>query len=278
MLDLLTPVDLIKKSSCDGVKRQKQAPAQAEPAADKTEEAAKPAVAGKKTATRGRNANLQVVDIEPKFKQGKRKATAGNAQQPVTDLPSDAVPEGASPASEALLPNRKRAKQSKSAASEPAAVETAPDPAQPDGAAATFKEVPGLPGVKHKMPQISSAPAVTVAAATVQPSTSPKAARKAAAQGPRQPGTAKSGSSNQQGAAETAAQSSSAGGAADKAFLTAAVHQHGAAAGPQVIDKPADKMVAAAQQSTLASGSDAQAAQFQTLQVSIARTCAAACC
>lgn len=266
VLDLLTPVDLIKKSSSNRARQKAapaQAPAEAEAAADQAEDAANPAPAAKKVATRGRNANLQVVEIEPKPKQGKRKAAAGNAQQPAQDMLSADVPASDQPETEAALPNMKRAKQSKSTAKQSAA-EAVLEDAEHENANACFREVPGLPGVRHKMPQI---PAAAASAAIEQPVASQKPERKTAAHSGSHSNAGKSGNSRKQPVTDTAAQSSSAGNIAEAAAAPGAAAEHAATARAHAADKPADTTVPAAQQSTLATGSDAQATQFQTLQV-----------
>ena len=195
-----------------------------------------------------------MVEVEPKPKQGKRKAATGNAQEPVQDLPLVDAPASDQPEPEAALPNRKRAKQGKSTAQQTAAQAVNEDTEHEE---ANFKEVPGLPGVRHKMPQIP----------TEQPVVGPQTEERAAAQSGSHSNTGKSGNSRRQPLADTAVQSSSAGNIAEAAAAPGAAVMHGAASQAQVVDKPGARSVPAAQQSTLATGSDAQAAQFQMLQV-----------
>lgn len=263
VLDLLTPNDLLKKSSANRAK-QLQVPAHAESAATDGLEAAKPAPAGKKVASRGRNANLQVVDIEPKPKQGKRKATAAQAAQLATELPTEAHTVQNQVEHDATLPNKKRAKQSKSAAAQPVIAEYA----QLDEAAieTVLREVPGLPGVTHRMPQA----AATKVAPLAEPADLLQQSHKAAA--PSNRCAPDSGAGSQQPAPVAAAQSSPTA-VAVKVVTDSAAQQDGPVAQAHTVDKPADRAVPAAQRDMLAMGASAQADQFQILQVGHAYTC-----
>lgn len=263
VLDLLTPNDLLKKSSANRAK-QLQVPAQAESEATDGLEAEKPAPAAKKVASRGRNANLQVVDIEPKPKQGKRKAIAAQAAQLATDLPIEAHTVQNQVEPEATLPNKKRAKQSKSVAAQPAIAEYA----QLDQAAVetVLREVPGLPGVTHRIPQA----AATAVSPLAQPAELLQQSNKAAATSSN---CAPASGSSRQPPAPAATQSSPIGSAAVKVGTDSASQRDEPVAHAHTFDKPADRAVPAAQRDMLAMGASAQADQFQILQVGHAYTC-----
>ena len=265
VIDLLTPVDLIKKSSANRLKQkqadQTQQPSAAEPA---LADAAKTAPAGKKVATRGRNADLQVVEVEPQAKRGKRKAASNTADKLGRD--KEASPTSEQLDQDAFLPNRKRSKSSKSAHQTEAAaaavtadVQGSADAQQPSAAEASPKEVPGLPGVKHQMPALPGA---------MLPGIKPtKADAKAAASGSRsQSGASRSNNSRRQassGKVTRAAEVSKQEGLAQQQS-DAATEAAGAA---NAVDKPADRSVAVAMQPTLASAGASQGMQFQRLQV-----------
>ena len=263
MIDLLTPVDLIKKSSANRLKQKQADEAQqlsaAEPAVTN---AAKAAPAGKKAATRGRNANLQVVEVEPQAKRGKRKAASETADKLVSD-------KKASPTSEqldqdAFLPNRKRSKSSKSAQKTEAAAAAADvhgpaDAQQPSTVAAISRAVPGLPGVKHQMPILLGA----MAQGTKQTTTDTTAAMSVSRS---QSGTARSNNSRRQASSGKAARAPEVSNpeGVPQPQSNAATEAAGAAS---AVDKPADRSVAAAMQPTLASAGAPQGMQFQRLQV-----------
>lgn len=260
VIDLLTPVDLIKKSSANRLKQkqadQAQQLSEAMPAVEKV---AKTAAPGKKVATRGRNANLQVVEVEPQAKRGKRKAASETADKPVTD--TEAAPASQQLDQDAFLPNRKRSKASKSAqqTAAAAAATKVQGPAgieQPSTATASPKEVPGLPGVKHHMPVLPS---------TTKPTQ--LEANAAAASGSRsQSGATRSNNSRRQassGKAPQATEVSKPDGVPQPRSHVAA----GAVDTTKAVDKPADRSVAAAMQPTLASAGASQGMQFQRLQV-----------
>lgn len=260
-IDLLTPVDLIKKSSANRLKQQQADQAQQRSAAGPAVAGAvKTAPAGKKVATRGRNANLQVVEVEPKAKRGKRKAASE-----ALDRDEEASPTSEQLDQDAFLPNRKRSKPSKSAQQTEAAAAVAadlPGPAetqQPSTAGAMLQEVPGLPGVKHQMPTLPS-----MVAQGTKPT---RAEAKAAASGGRsQSGATRSNNSRRQassGKAARAAEVSKPEGVSQQQG-DAATEVAGAA---KVVDKPADRSLDAAMQPTLASAGIPQGMQFQRLQV-----------
>ena len=264
VIDLLTPVDLIKKSSANRLKQKQAHKAQQSSAAESAvADAAKTAPAGKKVATRGRNANLQVVEVEPQAKRGKRKATSETADKLGRD--KDASPTSEQLDQDAFLPNRKRSKPSKSAQKTEAAAAVAADvhgptdAQQPSTAEANSKEVPGLPGVKHQMAVLPGA-----MAHSIQPT---KADVKAAASGSRsQSGAARSNNSHRQASSGKAARAS------EVSKSEGAPHHQGdaateAAGAANAVDKPADRSVAVAMQPTLASAGASQGMQFQRLQV-----------
>ena len=264
VIDLLTPVDLIKKSSANRLKQKQADQAQQQSAeGPAVAEAVKIAPAGKKVATRGRNANLQVVEVEPKAKRGKRKAASETADEPGRDEKASPAPEQLD--QDAFLPNRKRSKPSKSAQKTEAAAAAAADvrgPAdtqQPSTAGAVSQEVPGLPGVKHQMPAL---PGVVVQGTKLS-----KAEAKAAASGGRsQSGTARSNNSCRQASSGKAAR------AGEVSKPDGVSKQQGeaateAAGNAKVVDKPADRSLDAAMQPTLASAGIPQGMQFQRLQV-----------
>lgn len=261
VIDLLTPVDLIKKSSANRLKQKQadQAQQQSEVAPAATD-AAKCAPAGKKVATRGRNANLQVVEVEPQAKRGKRKAAPADKLGTNTE---------AAPASEqldqdAFLPNRKRSKASKSAqqteataaAAAAADVQSPLNIEQHSTAAAGPQEVPGLPGFKHQMPALPGA-------------TKPSQAEAKAAAAPRsrsQSGATRSNNSRRQASSgkppKATEVSKPEGGPPPQSHAAP-----GGAATTYAVDKPADRSVTAAMQPTLASAGASQGMQFQRLQV-----------
>ena len=259
-IDLLTPVDLIKKSSANRVK-QKHVEAQGPQhiaAQAASPEPLKTAPAGKKVATRGRNANLQVVEVEPQAKPGKRKAVSENADKLAPGIPAEQSDEAI------FLPNKKRSKSGKSAsqkAADAASLDSSlalPHQLEAAGASA-LREVPGLPGVKHQMPELASAiddandakPALASAKAAASESTS-------------QSGPARSSNSRRQALSGKAA----AGKAAVTAEAARAESVPAEAAAAEAVDKPADRSVAVALQPTLASAGAAQGVQFLKLQVS----------
>lgn len=263
VIDLLTPVDLIKKSSANRLKQKQADQAQQQSAAGPAmADAVKTEPAGKKVATRGRNANLQVVEVEPKAKRGKRKAASETAEELGRDEKKSPTPEQLD--QDAFLPNRKRSKPSKSAQQTEAAAAVAADvqrPAdtqQPSTAGAVLQEVPGLPGVKHQMPTL---PVV------VQGTKPTRAEAKAAASGGRsQSGAARSNNSRRQassGKAARAAEASKPEGVSQQQGDAA----RAAAGNAKVVNKPADRSLDAAMQPTLASAGIAQGMQFQRLQV-----------
>lgn len=285
VVSLLTPVDLIKKSSSNRLKQKQakvQPPAQAadvavpsgKPGSAAADAGVAAAAPGKKVATRGRNANLQIVEVEPKAKPGKRKAATDKTQQPVTN-PAPGRESEQEQSDSDTLPNRKRAKASKSVSQQPIAEETLPARGQPEAASGVFKDVPGLPGVRHQIPQLTSATVKSPA----QPNQSPQPVEKTNAPGNGRKGATKSGNSKPQVARLTVKSGSinSAEPAAATAVSQPAAAIPHANLGPQVIDQPKDRSAPGAQQNTLATG-DAQAVQFHTLQVSAWRPCVPACC
>lgn len=262
MIDLLTPVDLIKKSSANRLKQKQADQAQQQSdAAPAATNAAKTAPAGKKIATRGRNANLQVVEVEPQAKRGKRKAASETADKLGTN--TEAAPASDQLDQDAFLPNRKRSKASKSAqqngataAAAGADVQGHRDVEQPSTAAASPKEVPGLPGVKHQMPALPGA---------TKPSQAE--AKAAAAPGSRsQSGPTRSNNSRRQASSGKAPKATE----VSKPDGVPPLQSHaapGAAGTATAVDRPADRSVAAAMQPTLASAGASQGMQFQRLQV-----------
>ena len=271
VIDLLTPVDLIKKSSANRLKQkqaeQAQQPSTAEPA---VANAAKTAPAGKKVATRGRNANLQVVEVEPQAKRGKRKGASETADKLGRD--EEASPTFEQLDHDAFLPNRKRSKPSQSAPMTEAAaaavaadVHGSADAQQPSTADASSKEVPGLPGVKHQMPTLPGA----VDLGTKLTKADAKAAGSAKASGSRsQPGATRSNSSQRQassGKTAKAPEVSKPEGVPQQQSGSATE----AAGTAHTVDKPINRSVAVAMQPTLASAGISQGMQFQRLQVLI---------
>lgn len=265
VIDLLTPVDLIKKSSANRLKQkqadQTQQPSAAEPA---LADAAKTAPAGRKVATRGRNANLQVVEVEPQAKRGKRKAASETADKIGRD--KEASPTSEQLGQDAFLPNRKRSKPSKSAhqtetaaAAVTAGVQGSADGQQQSTAEASPKEVPGLPGVKHQM--------LTLPGAMPQGTKPSKADTQAAASGSRsQSGTSRSHNSRRQALSDKPARAP--GVSKSESVPQQQSGAAGEAAGAaNAVDKPADRSVAVAMQPTLASAGAPQGMQFQRLQV-----------
>jgi len=268
IVDLLTPVDLIKKSSANRAK-QKQAPAQNQ---QPTSEAAPcdPAEtepAGKKVATRGRNANLQVVEVEPKAKRGKRKAASETTDKLTADVTAAQAPASLEQDQEDFLPNRKRARPSKSLPHKAGAT-VGPDTAvaelqQPEaGEAGSLREVPGLPGVKHQMPKIAAATAATKDARPAQ-----LAAEAAASESRTQSGPARSNNSRKQASSGKAGTSKAAATGETAKPATVSAQQPGCAEGEVAVDKPGDRAVAVAMQPTLASAGPSQGVQFHKLQV-----------
>ena len=261
VIDLLTPVDLIKKSSANRLKQKQAAQAQEQTAAGPAAaNVAKTAPAGKKVATRGRNANLQVVKVEPQAKPGKRKAASETADN--LSINTEAAPASRQAYHDAFLPNRKRSKSSKSAQKTAAAAD-AQDPAdaqQPSTAEASPKDVPGLPGVKHQMPAFPG-----VVAQGTKPSQAE--AKATASESRSQSGAARSNNSRRQassGKAARAAEVSKPVPIPQQKQSHAAAEAAGTA---NAVDKPADRSVAVTMQPTLASAGASQGMQFQRLQV-----------
>ena len=267
IVDLLTPVDLIKKSSANRAKQQ-QAPAQNQ---QPTSEAApcNPAETkppGKKVATRGRNANLQVVEVEPKAKCGKRKTASETTDKLTADVTAAQAPASHEQDQEYFLPNRKRARPSKSLPHKAAAT-VDPDKAvaelqQPEAGATALREVPGLPGVKHQMPKIAAATAATKDARPAQ-----LAAEAAASESRTQSGPARSNNSRKQASSGKAGTSKAAATGETAKPATLSAQQPGCAEGEVAVDKPGDRAVAVAMQPTLASAGPSQGVQFHKLQV-----------
>ena len=262
VIDLLTPNDLIKKSSANRLKQKQSDQAQQSAEEPALVHAAKTAP-GKKVATRGRNANLQVLEVEPQTKRGKRKAASETTNQ-LNQEKAAAAAAAEEPDQDAFLPNRKRPKPSKSAHAAAAAAAAASG-GQGTVAAqqhvskeqTTLKEVPGLPGVKHHMPSLLGANARETK--------------------PTQPATAAAPSeSHSQSRSNNSKRQAGAGRAAKAAEVSqpeaSSKQQSQAAAAPAVtaVDRPADRSVALAMQPTLASAGASQGMQFQRLQVRIA--------
>jgi len=268
VVDLLTPVDLIKKSSANRAK-QKQAPAQSQqPTAAEAApfDPAESEPAGKKVATRGRNANLQVVEVEPKAKCGKRKTASETTDKLTADVTAAQAPASHEQDQEYFLPNRKRARPSKSLPHKAAAT-VDPDKAvvelqQPEAGATALREVPGLPGVKHQMPKIAIATAATKDAKPAQ-----LAAAAAASESRSQSGPARSNNSRKQASSGKAGTSKAAATGETTKPDTVPAPQPGSAEGEVAVDKPADRAVAVAMQPTLASAGFPQGMQFHKLQV-----------
>ena len=254
VIDLLTPNDLIKKSSANRLK-QKQADQGQQISAEEpaTANAAQTAPAGKKVAIRGRNANLQVLEVEPQPKRGKRKTASETADKLGKDNAATTAAAGGEPDQDAFLPNRKRSKPSKSAQQASAADDqsTVEAQQQPSTAQAGSKEVPGLPGVKHRMPFLPGA--------SIKEAKPSQPDAKAAASGSHSQ-SSKSNHSRQQPLSGKAAEASKPDAVPKERHLVA-----GTADKP--VDKPADRSVAAALQPTLASAGGSQSMQFQRLQV-----------
>ena len=265
VIDLLTPVDLIKKSSANRLKQKQADQAQQQSAMEPAvADAVKTAPAGKKVATRGRNANLQVVEVEPKAKRGKRKAASETAEE--LDRDEEASPRPEQLDQDAFLPNRKRSKPRKSAQKTEAAaavaadVPSSADTQQPSTAGAMLQEVPGLPGVKHQMPALPG----MVAQGTMPT----RAEAKAASGGRSQSGAARSNNSRRQASSGKAARQgevSKPDGVSQQQGDAATA----AAGNVKVVDKPADRSLDAAMQPTLASAGIPQGMQFQRLQVQL---------
>ena len=267
VIDLLTPVDFIKKSSANRAK-QKQPTAQdqqmsaAAAAEASPSELARAAPTGKKVATRGRNANLQVVDVEPKAKPRKRKTASETADKLAPGSPE----EGADAPEQEKLPNRKRSKPSKSlpqGALVTARPETAvPQLQQPESRTTALRDVPGLPGVRHQMANIASA---ATAAKDADPAHAPP--QTAASENRNQSGPTKSSNSRRQASSGKAGTSKAAAAAVvTQPDLVSA--QQPVAATTANVDKPADRAVAVAMQPTLASAGVSHGMQFHKLQVS----------
>ncbi len=267
VVDLLTPVDLIKKSSANRAK-QKQAPAQnQQPTAEAAPfDPADSEPAGKKVATRGRNANLQVVEVEPKTKRGKRKAASENSDKLTTDVTAAQASASLEQDQEDFLPNRKRARPSKSLPHKAAATSgsdvAVAELQQPEAGATALREVPGLPGVKHHMPKIATATAATKDARPAQ-----LAAEAAASESRSQSGPARSNNSRKQASSGKAGTSTAAATGETAKPATVPAQQPGCAKGEVAVDKPADRAVAFAMQPTLASAGSPQGVQFHKLQV-----------
>ena len=268
VVDLLTPVDLIKKSSANRAK-QKQAPAQSQQSTAAEVASCDPAEsepAGKKVATRGRNANLQVVEVESKAKRGKRKVASENTDKLTAGVTAAQAPASQEQDQEDFLPNRKRARPSKSLPHKAAAA-VGPDAAvaelqQPEAAATALREVPGLPGVKHQMPKIATA---TVATKDARPAQ--LTAEAAASVSRSQSGPARSNNSRKQASSGKAGTSKAAAtGETPKPNIVPA-QQPGCAEREVAVDKPGDRAVAVAMQPTLASAGSQQGVQFHKLQV-----------
>lgn len=265
VIDLLTPVDFIKKSSANRAK-QKQPTAQdqqmsAAAAEAAPSELARAAPAGKKVATRGRNANLQVVDVEPKAKPRKRKTASETADKLAPGSPEEA----ADAPEQEKLPNRKRSKPSKSLPQE--AIEAAgPETAvlqlqQPESRATALRDVPGLPGVRHQMAKVAIA-------ATAAKDADPAHAlpQTAASENRSQSGATKSTNSRRQASSGKAGTSKAAAAEVTQPDLVPG--QQPVAANAANVDKPADRAVAVAMQPTLASAGVSHGMQFHKLQVS----------
>jgi len=273
VIDLLTPVDLIKKSSANrlkqkqtGVHGQQDAASEVAPA-----DLAKTAPAGRKVATRGRNANLQVVEVEPKAKRGKRKAASESADKLATGIPAEEATPAEDPEQDEFLPNRKRSKPGKSAAlraGAPAGADAAAAQLQQlEAAGTTMREVPGLPGVKHQMPKIATAAAMAVGVAKPASAAANTAGKTAALENHSQSGPAKSNNSMRQASSGKAA-SGRAAAAAKSTKPASGPARKAEPAEAEAVDKPADRSVAVALQPTLASAGASQGMQFQILQVS----------
>ena len=268
VVDLLTPVDLIKKSSANRAK-QKQVPAQSQqPTAAEAApiDPAESEPAGKKVATRGRNANLQVVEVEPKAKCGKRKTASETTDKLTADVTAAQAPASHEQDQEYFLPNTKRARPSKSLPHKAAAT-VDPDKAvaelqQPEAGATALREVPGLPGVKHQMPKIAIATAATKDAKPAQ-----LAAAAAASESRSQSGPARSNNSRKQASSGKAGTSKATATGETTKPDTVPAPQPGFAEGEVAVDKPADRAVAVAMQPTLASAGFPQGMQFHKLQV-----------
>jgi len=268
VVDLLTPVDLIKESSANRAK-QKQAPAQSQQSTAAEAAPCDPAEtepAGKKVATRGRNANLQVVEVEPKAKQGKRKAASETSDKLTAGVTAAQAPASHEQDQEDFVPNRKRARPSNSLPHKAAAT-VGPDTAvaelqQPEAGATALREVPGLPGVKHQMPKIAAAIAVTKDTRPAQ-----LAAEAAASVSRSQSGPARSNNSRKQASSGKAGTSKAAATGETAKPATVPAQQPGCAEGEVAVDKPGDRAVAVAMQPTLASAGLSQGVQFHKLQV-----------
>jgi len=266
VVDLLTPVDLIKKSSANRAK-QKQPPAQNQQPAAAAAAPCDPAEtepAGRKVATRGRNANLQVVEVEPKAKRGKRKAASETSDKLTAGVTAAQAPASHEQDQEDFLPNRKRARPSKSLPHKAAAT-VGSDTAvtklkQPE--AGGLREVPGLPGVKHQMLKIATA---TAAAKNARPAQ--LAAEAATSESRSQSGPARSNNSRKQASSGKAGTSKAAATGETIKPDTVPAQQPGCAKGEVAVDKPADRAVAVAMQPTLASAGLSQGVQFHKLQV-----------
>ncbi|KAL0042004.1 hypothetical protein WJX77_000403 [Trebouxia sp. C0004] len=271
VVDLLTPVDLIKKSSANRAKL-KQAPAHnQQPTAAEAAPCgpAETEPAGKNVATRGRNANLQVIEVEPKAKQGKRKAANETSDKLTAGVDTAQAPAFHEQDQEDFLPNRKRARPSKSLP-HTAAAKVGPDaavaePQQPEAGATALREVPGLPGVKHQMPKTATATAASKAARPVQLAT-----EAAASESHRQSGPARSNNNRQQASAGRAGSSKAAATCETTKPDTTPARQPGYAEGEVAVDKPGDRAVAVAMQPTLASAGVSQGVQFHKLQADYA--------
>ena len=268
VVDLLTPVDLIKKSSANRAK-QKQAPAHSHQSTAAEAAPCDPAEtepAGKKVATRGRNANIQVVEVEPKAKRGKRKAASETSDKLTAGVTMAQAPASLEQDQEDVLPNRKRARPSKSLPHKAAAT-VAPDAAvaelqRPKAGATALRDVPGLPGVKHRFPQVASA---TVATKDARPAQ--LAAQAAASESRSQADPARSNNSRKQAFSGKAGTSKAAATGETTKPDTILPQQPECATGEVAVDKPGDRAVAVAMQPTLASAGLSQGVQFYKLQV-----------
>ncbi|DBA85377.1 TPA: hypothetical protein ACH3X2_006056 [Trebouxia sp. C0005] len=271
VVDLLTPVDLIKKSSANRAK-QKQASAQNQQPTAKESAPCDPAEtepAGKKVASRGRNANLQVIEVESKAKRGKRKAASENSDKLTAGATAVQAPASHEQDQEDFLPNRKRARPSKSLPHKAAATvgpEAAFAALQPPEAGATaLREVPGLPGVMHHIPNIATA---TVATKDTRPAQ--LAAEAAASESRSRSGPARSSNSRQQASSGNAGTNKAAATGETIKPDTMPTQQSGCTKGEVAVDKPGDRAVAVAMQPTLASAGLSQGLQFHKLQADYA--------
>ena len=270
-VDLLTTVDLIKKSSANRAKQKQNAQQQQQPATESAAaEATKTAPGGKKVATRGRNANLQVVEVEPKqAKRGKRKAASESAEELAAGNAADSPDAPDQPEEDAFLPNKKRSKQHRDSAPQSSADAGVPDlsPSQVDKSA--LRDVPGLPGVKHQMPKLAAGNTAkdrkqTEANSAKKGRQIEAGATAAVSASHSQSGPTRSNNSKRQASSGKPAAAKTAKAAQPEA-IPSAVQSEVKAAG--AVDKPADRNVDVAMQPTLASAGAPQGMQFHRLQV-----------